>query len=237
MDGDGRGDLVTGCFEGGSYLLRGKDGGGFLAPEPVLDEEGTRLRVGMFWDYEKKAWAEDGKDLGISATPVDWDADGDLDLLLGTQSGHVYLSENAGSPKQPVYKKVGAPLQAAGQKLEVPGHHAMPVVADWDGDGLWDLVSGSGAGGAVWFRNQGKKGEPRFAAAEQLVPPANGDWESPGQRTQAAVADFDADGRLDLLLGDYRSRTSKDKKTTREYCGWVWFYRRTSEAKQADRER
>ena len=40
LDGDGKSDLITGCFEGGSYVLRGKGGGAFEAPKPVLDKKG-----------------------------------------------------------------------------------------------------------------------------------------------------------------------------------------------------
>lgn len=224
LDGDGCNDLITGCFEGGAYILRGKKEGGFEAPQQVLDRAGSILRVGMYWDYEAKKWTgvETSKykdSLGIAASPVDWDADGDLDLLLGTQDGKVLLRINEGDAKVAKYATESVPVKVAdGDPMMVPGSHAMPCVADWDGDGLWDLVSGSNAGAVVWFRNTGKAGRPKFAAAQTLVEPGTGGL---GQRTQACVADFDADGRMDLLVGDMTSGQD------RQFHGYVWLFRRT----------
>lgn len=226
LDADGTNDLITGCYEGGSYVLRGKKGGGFEAPKPVLDKAGNVLRVGMFWDYDAKKWSAVEtsafkESLGISAHAVDWDADGDLDLLLGTQEGKVFLRINEGDAKAAAYATESIPVKVGGEDLMAPGGHAMPVAADWDGDGLWDLVTGGGAGGVVWYRNTGKKGAPALAAPQVLVA-AGAD--GVGQRTQACVADFDADGRTDLLVGDYRS----GGESGREWHGWVWLFRRTA---------
>jgi hypothetical protein len=81
-------------------------------------------------------------------------------------------------------------------------------VADWDGDGRDDLIIGRG-GDIVWYRNIGEKGRPVLAASQVLVPDNHGSalGEAPvgnePRRFQAAcVADFNGDGRLDLLVGD-----------------------------------
>ncbi len=43
-------------------------------------------------------------------------------------------------------------VMAGPKKLRVPGgEHANPVIVDWDGDGLWDMVSGAGDGGVYWY--------------------------------------------------------------------------------------
>jgi hypothetical protein len=234
LDGDGHLDLISGCFEGGSYVLRGRGKGAFGKPEPILDASGAVLRVGQFWDYGTKEWSKVetskfAEFLGISATPVDWDGDEDLDLVLGTNEGRVFLRRNEGTRTKHAFAAESEPVRAAGLDIEVPGAHAMPVVADWDGDGRWDLVTGGGSGGAFWYRNVGKHGAPEFAAVEMLVQQASGQWEAPGQRTQVAVADYDGDGRVDLLVGDYRSRAKKGGEgNEREYHGWVWLYRRVA---------
>lgn len=230
LDADGRNDLITGCFEGGSYVLKGKKDG-FEAPKPVLDKAGNTLRLGQYWDYEAKKWTgvetSKYKDaLGISAFPVDWDADGDYDLVIGANDGRVFLRINEGDAKKAAYATESVQVTAGKDPINVPGSHAMPVATDWDGDGLFDLVSGGGGGGVVWYRNTGERGKPEFAPAQQLVPP-NAD--GVGQRTQACVADFDGDGRLDLVVGDCHFPGE-----SREWHGYVWLFRRAEKAAAAE---
>lgn len=215
FDADGRQDLITGCFEGVAYLLRGKEGGGFGAPKRVLDRTGAVLGLGYHWDEATKELArvkgsKFNRFHGISAFPVDWDSDGDFDLLLGSSQGRIFLRINEGSATEPAFAAESVPVAKG---VREPGGHVMPVAADWDGDGRWDLVTGTDDGAVHWYPNTGKKGAPAFKRTKTLVEPGRGGI---GQRVQVAVADFDADGRMDLLVGDYRG--------THE--GSVWLLRR-----------
>jgi hypothetical protein len=233
ITGDGVDDLFTGCFEGGVYVLAGSKGGAFAAPEKLLDKAGKILRLGQYWDYDAKKWTgvEDSqfKDkLGIGAAAVDWDDDGDLDLVLGSFEGNLYLRLNEGSAARPAFAAESIVLTQDDEPLQISGGDCIPKIADWDGDGRFDILSGSGHGGVYWLRNVGQKGAPEFAKPEELVsrPPEKRDAKEdgdeqgwPGQRTQVCATDYDGDGDLDLLVGDYNQTGGK-------MHGWVWLFRR-----------
>src|SRR4051812_47761784 len=147
-------------------------------------------------------------------TTADWDDDGDLDILVGTFDGMIFLRRNAGSRKKPAYVTGNEWVKVGAKPLRVPGgEHANPVIADWDGDGLWDIVTGAADGGVYWYRNAGRRGRPEFEVPVTLVAKHEGMGYSelfepgkdpkPGIRSQIAVTDYDGDGKLDVLLGDF----------------------------------
>jgi hypothetical protein len=53
--------------------------------------------------------------------------------------------------------------KAGNQPISVTMGHSAPVFADWDGDGLPDLLVGQFAEGRLRiYKNKGTRGEPRF---------------------------------------------------------------------------
>ncbi|MSR64139.1 MAG: VCBS repeat-containing protein, partial [Planctomycetes bacterium] len=137
----------------------------------------------------------------------DWDRDGDLDLVLGNMYGKVFLARNASGDKS-LALRAPEPLRVAGAPLELTQTNASPCVADWDGDGALDLVLGLGDGSVRLYRNTTASGEPVLAASLELVaasPEGRAELRlaRPGPRARPCVADWNEDGRLDLVLGEH----------------------------------
>jgi len=209
FDGDGIDDLISGSYDPGTlHVFRGQGKGKFAARETIQTKEG------------KPVLAQPGKEpiesFGSFLTLVDWDDDGDLDIVIGTFGGEVLLCKNEGTRTKPAYATANVVVEAGGKPLKLPSGHAAVVAADWDGDGRFDLLSGCDNGAVYFFRNAGKKGEPALAEAVTLVPPHAGvgyeELQLPdtpitqGIRAQIGVADYNGDGKLDLLVGDFCTR-------------------------------
>ena len=219
FDGDGILDLVSGSYDPGElYLFRGLGKGRFAAREVIRDKSGKPiLKVPNQKDKVES--------FGSWMTLVDWYDTGKLDILVGTFDGMMFLRRNEGTRTKPVYSDTNEWVMVGDKKLRVPGgEHANPVIADWDGDGLWDILTGSADGGVYWYRNIGEPGKPKFAAAVTLVPPHKGSGYNefldideepvPGIRSQIFVVDYNGDGKLDLLVGDFCTTTSPRKNLT-----------------------
>lgn len=208
FDGDGVLDLVSGSYDPGElYLFRGKGRGVFAAREVIKDKSGKPIvKVPEHGDRNIESF-------GSWMTLVDWDDDGDLDILVGTFDGMIFMRRNERTRVNPSYATGNEWVKVGAKALRTPGgEHANPVIADWDGDGLWDLVVSAADGGVYWYRNIGKRGRPVFESPVALVAKhegigygelAAGEEPKPGIRSQIAVTDYDGDGKLDLLLGDF----------------------------------
>jgi hypothetical protein len=190
LNGDGRDDVISGSYNPGHlYLFARQAEGSFAAGEKINDKNGNAICVG----YASAVFA------------ADWDADGDLDLVVGNIDGEVHYIPNEGTGGQHAFG-AAVPLEAEGTTIRVAAGDSGPYLADWDSDGLLDLVVGAGDGSVTRYRNQGTKREPALAAGQPLIPPANRDKSDGtccGTRTKVCVTDFNQDGQLDLLVGDF----------------------------------
>ena len=192
FDGDGKTDLLSGSYPGELYFFKGLGGGKFAPAEQIRHADGKPIKVGM----------------AAVVFAHDWDADGDLDLVVGDIEGGVHLVINNGSKEIAAFAPAAA-LKVGSEPITVAGGDAGPSVADWDGDGKPDLLVGTGAGGVVWYRNTGTAQAPQLAAAETLVPEPPKDQAAAaggathGIRAKVHATDWNHDGKLDLLVGDF----------------------------------
>ena len=185
---------------------------------------------------------------------VDWDEDGDVDLIAGESDGHIHYFENIGSVTNPQLIDRGH-LTAGGIAIDVSSL-AIPVVHDWNedgkkdlivgndpaniriylntgtnqspqfnsfsymstnptitqiknapdigdlnGDGLKDLAFGWWLGTVVFYPNSGSNASPLFIGDYELT--ALGTVIDPGGWTHMEFNDWDEDGDLDLLYGEW----------------------------------
>lgn len=82
-------------------------------------------------------------DFGRRPSPYlfDWDKDGLVDLIVGTERGKVFFHRNVATDEKPKYAQ-GIPLTAGGKTIQC-GYRARICIADWNGDGTPDLILGN----------------------------------------------------------------------------------------------
>jgi FG-GAP-like repeat len=170
---------------------------------------------------------------GALATPVgtDWDADGDVDIVSGNTAGYIEFFENMSGrgvdqPKWNAPKRMevdGRPFRVmAGANGSIQGPaeakwgYTTFSVADWDHDGLPDIILNSILGDVVWLKNTGSKHHPMLSSPHPIEVQWKGDqpslawgWRKPSGkalltqwRTTPVVFDFNQDGLNDLAMLD-----------------------------------
>ena len=134
-----------------------------------------------------------------SVTTGDMDADGDLDLVTGSNDGILHYFENTGTASAPAFtKRTGPANPLAGAVL---GGYTVPELVDLDGDGDLDLIAGdSTLANFVYFENTGSTSAPLFTQRAGSSNPVN-NLET-NALISSALADLDGDGDLDLVTGN-----------------------------------
>ncbi|MGJ8696712.1 MAG: FG-GAP repeat domain-containing protein [Verrucomicrobiaceae bacterium] len=149
-------------------------------------------------------------------TAVDWDSDGDLDLLVGNFKGSLFLFRGEGNGQ---FNPKSEDL-----KLTINGYHSDPFCIDIDADGDLDILSGNANGGAQWAENTAGPGkEITVTEFRELIPgqhrsePVWGDRDpAPAGSTRVWADDLNGDGKLDILLGDSTTIKTPAQGLTRE---------------------
>ena len=235
LNGDGIQDMVMATYEGTAFWIQGTKEG-WKNPTYLVDENDTHVRISTYVDMESREItavdrsSDDYKSNGwhrlTSIALVDWDQDGDQDLILGAYEGALYRCMNIGSKTEPKFAAINHQIKADGKPVSLDGL-TTPRVVDWNGDGLFDILCGGTDGGVFYYRNVGEKGEPEFASSQELisanvgydkmdVPVKDGMVIGPGTSLHMEAVDYDGDGDLDLLVGARSYRKGKGKKLSEE---------------------
>ena len=204
FDGDGDLDIICGEFLDGFTWFENtgtRELPEFAAGRRLSNEAGPiRMHLQM-----------------IVPVGVDWDSDGDTDLIVGEEDGRVAWLENTGlvRDQMPLFRD---PVYFQ-QKAEYLKYGALvtPFSVDWDNDGDEDLICGNTAGNIAFIENlgtrrvEGKK-MPRWnppvnlkAGGEdiRIMAGENGSIQGPAEAkwgyTAVAVADWNNDGKKDII--------------------------------------
>ena len=228
-DQDGKLDVLSGSYltpgiqAGHLQFLRGKGGFDFAAAETIVNEEGKPvLNVAVTESSDMKLKV---KNFCTHQHAVDYDDDGDLDLMVGSNLDQFYFHENvanSGDVAKLSSKSVAMPV-----RLPAPAKHSAPHLVDWDNDGDLDLISGSSVGGVFISTNSGSRSAPEYEPFRILIPlpessvPLSAqivdsvDFQM-GKSTRVWVADLNSDGWSDLLIGDLSTVVELKEGVTKE---------------------
>lgn len=197
---DGKKDLLSGDTKGQVWLYLNTG----TQKEPVLSE-GVRLQAGgkLIVGNPPRFWGSDEKPMGIYSKIhfADWNGDGLRDLLVGQSGANVrdlLFYKNIGTQNEPKLAKP-EPLELPGPKMSRPS----PYVVDWDGDGKPDILFGAERLPLYFFRNAGTAQNPKLEKGKQLN--LIGDDFCKGYRCRIDVTDWNGDGKLDILVGNFYS--------------------------------
>jgi hypothetical protein len=129
---------------------------------------------------------------------VDFNLDGHKDLVVGNADGTVSLLLNRGADEDPWFLAPRA-LEAEDGPIDV-GTNAAPFLLDYDNNGSFDLLVGTGEGYLYVYSNRGDNTVPSFSAPA-LITGLDGIPLNVESDCTPWVSDWNRDRRKDLLLG------------------------------------
>ncbi|MBT8399174.1 MAG: VCBS repeat-containing protein [Rhodothermia bacterium] len=188
VDGDGDTDLLVGVL-GGAFNANTTTADNLFYLEQT-EPDVFALRSERFINTV---------DVGAESIAAigDIDSDGDPDLLLSNQI-EPQITETAGMY---LFRMEGGGRDRRWQLTDTlrfkPAYHYAPALGDLDGDGDLDMVLGTWRNELQWYRNESSNGLLRLEPVDGVVARL-----SRGSNATPALVDIDADGDLDLFVGE-----------------------------------
>jgi hypothetical protein len=222
LNGDGILDVTSGKYLGGYITFYEGTG-----KKQLAFKEGVKIQQPEFENGDVNDtnlhW------LMRTANFSDFDEDKDFDMIWGNVKGEVFYTENVGTHKAYKFAKTVA-MTAEGKPIKV-SLKSDPYPVDWDGDGIIDLLIGSESADIVFFKGK-KKSSTDFEAGvsiwtgKKTIPGApltydesKASLDEMGEhapygnkdsyRVRLGVVDWNKDGKLDLLVGNWYLKDGK----------------------------
>ncbi|MGK0288595.1 MAG: hypothetical protein ACI86H_000004 [bacterium] len=129
-----------------------------------------------------------------NSTPVlgDIDGDGDLDLIVGGQSGRIAFIENQGRKNAPKWVLKSYDFF----NIDV-GSNSVPRLFDFDLDKDLDLIVGNYAGRVIFYRNQGNQKKANYVLESTRFTSIRS-----GRNAVPSFYNWNQDQFFDLVVGD-----------------------------------
>ncbi|MFF7979857.1 FG-GAP and VCBS repeat-containing protein [Streptomyces sp. NPDC007901] len=216
FNGDGYGDIATSAAT--AYVSGHKNAGQVVALYGSASGVTTTKRTTLSQNSAGvPGTAEAGDDFGYDLAYADFNGDGYDDLAVGAPSEKVGTDTNGGTVTLLWGSKSGLTGKGVDIKDPSPSGHdywGLNLAAgDFDGDGKADLAVGSSAA-TLWvfkggFSSTGTPGG-RYTVKPPIEPGSNSDPYGPMHLT---AGDVNGDGRTDLIVDGYETKTSNHWNT------------------------
>ena len=182
LDGDGHIDLISGSWPGEIFFFKGGPDHTFADPVKLKHKDSKTINIGG---------GRRGESGGMILIA------GDATFEKDEKGNQIVVYEG---------EKISIP---EGKSAGITGTASAVFAVDWSNTGKYDLLVGDIGGNVYLVPNEGTKTAPAFGKEQHLK--ADGkEILAPGGDAGPIAADWDGDGKIDLILG----------------CGdgSVWFY-------------